>query len=105
MTYDKYDNSPTLSGTMTRLREEGYTEDFNLGSDCLECGGNRLQVSPEDFQIDKFYRFEGESNPADSAILYAISSEKYNVKGVLVNGYGIYSDDLSDKMLKKLKTH
>lgn len=103
MTYSKYDNAPTLSGTMTKLREEGYTEDFNLGFDRVHCRNEQLKLSPDDFQIDKFYRFEGESNPSDSAILYAISSNKHNVKGVLVNGYGIYSDALSDELVEKLK--
>lgn len=104
MAFDRYDNSPTLSGTMAKLREEGYTEDFNLGFDCVHCRSEQLKVLPSEFQIDKFYRFEGESNPSDSAILYAVSSEKHNVKGVLVNGYGIYSDDLSNEMIAKL-TH
>jgi len=105
MTYSKHDHTPTLSTTMTKLREEGYVEDFNLGFNCVHCRNEQLKLSPKDFQIDKYYRFEGESNPSDSAILYAISSEKHNVKGVLVNGYGIYSDELSDEMLEKMKTN
>lgn len=95
---------PTLSGTMTQLKAEGYTEDFNLGFDCVHCRGENLKISPDEFQVDKFFRFEGESNPDDSSILYAISSEKHGVKGVLVNGYGIYSDALTDEMIAKLKS-
>jgi hypothetical protein len=45
------------------------------------------------------------SNPDDQAILYAISSPKFAVKGVLVNGYGISADDATDAMIEKLKTH
>jgi hypothetical protein len=52
--------------------------------------------------VDKFYRFEGESNPSDSAILYAVSSNKHQLKGILVNGYGIYSEPITDEMLQKL---
>ena len=55
------------------------------------------------FVIDKFYRFEGESNPSDEAILYAISSTKHDLKGVLVNGAGIYTDDITNEMLESLK--
>lgn len=96
---------PTLSGTMAQLKAEGYTEDFNLGFDCVHCRGKNLKLTTDDFQVDKFFRFEGESNPDDSAILYAISSEKHGVKGILVNGYGIYSDSLTDEMIAKLNTH
>ena len=36
-------------------------------------------------------------------ILYDISSDPYNSKGVLVNAYGIYSEPLTDEMLEKLQ--
>ena len=45
------------------------------------------------------------TDPADEAIVYAIESTDGTAKGVLINGYGIYTDSLSDQMLKKLKTH
>ena len=92
----------TLSQTMNDLRKEGYVEDFNLQQNCLECRNGQFQVFADEFKIDKFYRFEGQSNPSDQAILYAISSDKHKLKGVLVNGYGIYSEALTDEMLEKL---
>lgn len=104
MIFKKHENAPTLSGVMQRLKTEGYTEDFNLDAECIHCKNGLFKLYPSDFQIDKHFRFEGESDPGDAAILYAISSEKYGVKGVLVNGYGIYSEPLTDKMLAKLKT-
>jgi len=48
-----------------------------------------LRLNPEDFIIDKHYRFEGISDPDDEAVVYAISSLKQNLKGVLLNGYSI----------------
>ena len=93
----------TLSGTMNELRKEGYVEDFNLKQNCLECRNGEFKVFADDFKIDKFFRFEGNSNPSDSAILYAISSDRYNLKGVLVNAYGIYSESVTDEMLEKLE--
>ena len=95
----------TLSEVMAELRKRGYTEDLNLQSDCLICQGGKQPLHPDDFSIDRFYRFEGESDPADEAILYAISSEKYNLKGILVNGYGISANPLTDAMVRKLQTH
>ena len=95
----------TLSETMNSLREEGYVEDFNLKQNCLECRNGEFQVFAEDFKVDSFYRFEGDSNPSDSAILYAISSDRHQLKGLLVNAYGIYSDPLADDMMRKLNVH
>lgn len=93
---------PTLSQVMNKLKNEGYITEFNLRTDCLDCDSGKLKLAPEDFQIDKFYRFEGQSDPGDNAILYAVSSERHNIKGVLVNAYGIYSEPMTNQMLKKL---
>ena len=98
------DAYPTLSETMNELRREGYVEDFNLQQNCLECRDGGFRLFADDFKIDKYYRFEGQSNPSDQSILYAISSDKHGLKGVLVNAYGIYSEALTDEMLQKLDT-
>ena len=96
------DTMTTLSEITNMLKEKGYNIDFNLKESWLECGGNYLKIFPDEFVIDKHYRFEGISDPADEAIVYAISSSKYNLKGVLVNGYGISSDEIADEMIKAL---
>lgn len=92
----------TLSEVTNLLQERGYTVDFNLNNNCLECGGSILQISPGEFVVDKHYRFEGPSDPGDEAIVYAISSSKYKLKGVLVNGYGISSDGMTAEMIEAL---
>jgi quercetin dioxygenase-like cupin family protein len=94
----------TISEVLNQLKERGYTTDFNLGDNCLICHGNSLQLHPDEFVVDKHYRFEGATDPGDQAIVYAISSLKGGEKGVLVNGYGIYSDSMTDEMVNALKT-
>lgn len=93
----------TLSETMNELRREGYTEDFNLQQNCLECRNGQYKVFADEFKVDKYFRFEGASNPSDSSILYAISSDTKKLKGLLVNAYGIYSESLTDEMVAKLQ--
>ena len=98
----------TLSETINGLVKLGYTHDFNIKGECIICQKTNITLSPDDFQIDKVYRFEGASDPDYQAILYAISSIKYNIKGTLLNGYGISSDEVSSKLVEKLnlnKTH
>ena len=95
----------TLSETINGLKKEGYTLDFNVRQDRIVCHQSNAELSPDDFEIDKLYRFEGDSNPDDQSILYAISSLKYNMKGLLVNGYGITADEATDALIAKLKTH
>ena len=93
----------TLSETMNELRKQGYTEDFNLRQNCLECRNGQFKVFAGEFKVDQYFRFEGASNPDDEAILYAISSDSKNLKGLLVNAYGIYSEPTTDEMMEKLK--
>lgn len=95
----------TLSETMNDLRKQGYTEDFNLQQHCIKSEVNNIELHPDDFVIDRVYRFDANTDPSDQAALYAISSEKHKMKGVLVNSYGIYSDDISDELIMKLKFH
>lgn len=95
----------TLAETISGLMGEGYTLDFNNRNENLMFLQDSVALSAEDFRIDKLYRFEGASNPDDASILYAISSSRFNVKGLLVNGYGIYSDAESDALIADLNTH
>lgn len=95
----------TLSETINGLKKEGYTHDFNIRTDYIICSQTNVKLSPDDFEIDKVYRFEGVSNPDDESVLYAISSTKPGVKGVLVNGYGISADEATDRLITKLRTH
>jgi hypothetical protein len=92
----------TLSEALNDLAKRGYTNNFNVQCDNIECKELELFLKPDDFEIVEFYRFEGESDPGDEEVVYAIES-KNGVKGVLVNAFGIYSDNVSDEILKKLR--
>jgi len=98
-------NYVTLVGTIEKLKDEGYTLDFNVREDRMVCPQTNSDFSPKDFKIDKVFRFEGATNPDDQAVLYAISSERFNIKGVLVNGYGISADAATDAIISKLEIH
>jgi hypothetical protein len=95
----------TLTEAIEALRKQGYTEDFNLKHNALESHTKGHVVMHDEFKVDKFFRFEANTDPDDQSILYAISSDKYHLKGLLVNSYGIYSEDFSDEMMEKLKAH
>ena len=97
------ENYGTLSETINGLILIGYVHDFNIQEDCITCHQTTETLSPEDFQIDKVYRFEGESNPDDQAILYAISSPNFKLKGTLVNGYGMSNVESTSKLIKRLE--
>ena len=87
---------------MTQLKKQGYTYDFNLCSGHIECNSLKLKLHPEDFEVDVMRRFEGMSSTDDNTVLYAISSKK-GIKGLLVDAYGVYAENISEAMRKKLR--
>jgi hypothetical protein len=92
----------TLSEGMEALKKQGFSQDFNLKSDAIECKTLDIELSPEEFEVCEFHRFEGASNPADNSILFAVESKDKSVKGLLVDAYGAYSNPLSQQMIDKL---
>ena len=96
------DTMTTVSEVLARLKQEGYTVDFNLRDNCLACHGNALELYPGEFVVDKHFRFEGPSDPSDAAIVYAISSARHNVKGTLVNGYGPSAEPATNELVRAL---
>lgn len=99
---EERENYNNLVEAIAGLKQQGYTEDFNLRSNCIECRNGSHQLLHDEFQIDKYFRFDGDTNPDEESIIYAISSTKDDVKGILVNGYGPSSEALTDEMLAKL---
>lgn len=97
-------NYTTLSETINELAKRGYTSDFNIKGGCIECGKNMLSLKPDEFEIDEVFVFQEMSDLDNESILYAISSPHNNVKGVLVNAYGIYSDTATTELINKLES-
>src|SRR5690348_8521299 len=91
----------TLVEAINDLKKKGYTEDFELTPNCIQCPSLSLQLHPERFKVDEFHRFEGMSDPDDNSIVFAISSDN-GIKGTLVDAYGPYSENLSQAMIEKL---
>lgn len=84
------------------LIKRGYTANLSLKGGTIDDKEHHIRMEADDFGIDEFYRFEGQSNPSDTSIVYAISSPKYNLKGVLINAYGTYADDNESAIHAKL---
>jgi len=91
----------TMTDALRDLRTRGYTVDFSLAENCIIC--NEEKFSPADFEIVETYRFEGNTDPADEADVYAIESNT-GIKGVLVNGYGVYANTMNAEMAKKISS-
>ena len=92
----------TVSTAIEELRKQGYTTDFNIEDNNVVC--NEGKFDPNNFEVDDVYRYEGNSDPADEAAVYAIHSSN-GLKGILVTGYGASADTASVELLEKLSKH
>ena len=92
----------TVTEAVNELAKRGYTVNFNLSREYLSCTEHDLHLKAEEFNIDETYRFEGNTDPGDEMIVYAVSSEARGVKGILVNAYGPYADGISSELVAKL---
>lgn len=88
----------SLSSCANKMKSEGYKEDFQVNENGLCTFNNDKVFKPEQVQIVNFYRFEGESDPGDSSILYVIETSD-GTKGTLVDGYGAYDDENVSKFI------
>ena len=98
-------NYDTVSLALNSLKERGFTTDFNVAFDKLICSKTQVCLNPGEFEITEVYRFEGESNPSDEAVVYAVESKDGKMKGAFISAYGTYADPISDEMIKKLAMH
>ena len=94
----------TVTEAVSDLQQKGYTIDFNIVEEDngMAHSDADMVLSAEDFEIDSFFRFDGGSDPGDEMILYAISSTKFNAKGLLLNAYGADANVESATLVSKL---
>jgi hypothetical protein len=92
----------TLASCINKLVLDGYTANFQVTEDGLFSIEKNKYYKPHDVHIVNFFRFEGASDPADSAILYAIELGD-GTKGTLTDAYGPYADLQVEKFVKQVE--
>jgi len=93
----------TLSTVLEKLRMKKQDNEFCITPKGFTTVNSKI-YQPADLKIIKTYRFEGESDPSDSMILYVIEANDGMV-GYSMDAYGAYSNhenDGYDEFIKKL---
>ena len=92
----------TLVEILETLRKTGYKCDFLLKGGLMHCKDTNEKFTSDELLIEKLYRFEGESNPADMSVVYAVKSSN-GTKGIIIDAYGTYEDSGISEFMKKVK--
>ncbi|WP_018342330.1 hypothetical protein [Cytophaga aurantiaca] len=86
----------TLSACTKMLEEKGFNTQFLVSKEGIKSVASDRLYKPEQVSIVDFYRFEGNSDPEDNAIVYAIEAIS-GERGLLIDAYGSEADaNISD---------
>ena len=92
----------TLVSCLNSLTLQGFTTDFKVYPAGLKSLNSDRVYTPVEVKVLNFYRFEGESDPADNSILYALETEDGH-RGTLVDAYGPYADSKVTNFMQQVE--
>ncbi len=86
------DAPETVTEALALLTAEGYSEDFNLRGSSTVCPQCRSSCALDGGVVERQFRYEGDSDPGDEAIVLGIRCQSCGSRGVLVSAYGPDAD-------------
>ena len=96
----------TMVSVINKLNAKGKGNEFRMGERGLVCETSEKVYKPDDLEIIKTFRFEGESDPADSSILYVVKDKNSDFTGYFIDTYGATSNSSKlDEFIKKIPVH
>jgi len=84
----------SVSLALKELNTKGFIHDFNLEDE-------DIKNNPQNYEIEHIYRYEGNSNPGDEAVVYGITSSS-GKRGVYVAGYSANSYNDAAQVLNEI---
>lgn len=94
-------NMDSLVIVMAQLEKQGFTSQFEVHHKSLISIKTNNHYSADQQKITHFYRFEGESDPEHSAIMYAVQTFDKE-KATLVDGFGIAADTATADFMRRV---
>jgi hypothetical protein len=82
----------TVTDAVALLATEGYDDDLHLDGSGLDCSSCGTQHPTDLVEVDRVFRFEGPSDPADEAIVLGLRCPACGAKGSLVSAFGPDAD-------------
>ena len=93
----------TLSQVMNKLAQKGVVKEYRMNDEGeMRLTGSDKNYEPSELTILRSYRFEGDSNPDDNAVLYVAVDDEDN-RGMIIDSYGADSNYPGDKWDKFLR--
>jgi hypothetical protein len=92
----------TLSEAIARLEAAGFRDSFRADGARLWALAAQRFFALDALVVEEVVRFEGESDPDEQAILFALRSPDGDVRGTFATPYGPVADAASADAVRRL---
>jgi hypothetical protein len=94
------ERAETVTEAIAILEADGYRSDFSFTDGTVQCRACTVTHRPPQLLVRRTFRFEGETDPGDEAIVLGIECPACGVRGIVVSAYG---PDASAEFLEVLQ--
>ncbi len=94
----------TVVEAIEGLRRRGFDANFEFTGDAVLDADRQRRYNAADLTIVEHHRFEGETDPGDMAIVYALVGRD-GARGVLVAPFGAYTEAGLGGFLEQVTMH
>lgn len=92
----------TMVEAVEALKKRGFSQNMSVNEDGKLALTDGKTFPPDEVTLVEYHRFEGETNPSDSSIVYAVESTS-GAKGTVVDSYGAEGSEITSKFMNKVK--
>ncbi len=82
----------TVTEALALLAADGFVGDFRVVDGKVHCGVCEVHQPADAVVVERFYRFEGASNPDDESIVFGLRCPECGALGTLVSAFGPTAD-------------
>lgn len=92
----------TLIDALARLAAAGFRDSFRVLGGALWAIEASRAIAPEQLVLVETVRFEGDSDPQDELVLFALRAEDGSLSGTWLVSYGAHTDGESAGVMRRL---
>jgi hypothetical protein len=92
----------TMVEALEELKKRGFSQNMTVNENGKLALTDGKTFSPDEVTLVEYHRFEGETNPSDSSIVYAVETNS-GAKGAVVDSYGADASETTSKFMNKVK--
>ena len=93
----------TVTDAVAFLRDRGYTDEIELKGMSLDSGRTNISNALNNVIVDHRFRFEGNSDPGDEAIVLGLRYPDTDIRATLVSAFGHGADPATAEFFRQLR--